>query len=130
PGPGLRPGRASPFCRRKERSSVWRSAERAGWGFWATWRGRAAPAAACSRGPGPAPPPAPLPPGARRRPPPPPARAPRAPPPAPARGLAAPALGMVHEGLAFAGDVYPSVLALGRAAAPLAPCRNGHPVGA
>jgi len=47
-----------------------------------------------------------------------------------ARSLAAPALGMVHEGLAFAGDVYTSVLALGRAAAPLAPCRNGHPVGA
>jgi hypothetical protein len=31
---------------------------------------------------------------------------------------------------ALSGDVYTSVLAIGRAAAPLAPCRNGHPVGA
>jgi hypothetical protein len=42
-----------------------------------------------------------------------------------ARGLAAPGLGVVHEGLALSGDVYTSVLAIGRAAAPLAPCRNG-----
>ena len=45
-----------------------------------------------------------------------------------ARAVAAPGLGVVHEGLALSGDVYTSVLALGRAAAPLAPCRNGHPV--
>jgi hypothetical protein len=42
-----------------------------------------------------------------------------------ARSLAAPGLGVVHEGLALSGDVYTSVLAIGRAAAPLAPCRNG-----
>jgi hypothetical protein len=45
-----------------------------------------------------------------------------------ARSLAAPALGVVHEGLALTGDVYTSVLALGRAAAPLVPSRNCHPV--
>jgi hypothetical protein len=45
-----------------------------------------------------------------------------------ARSLAAPALGVAHEGRALTGDVYTSVLALGRAAVPLAPCRNGHPV--
>jgi hypothetical protein len=45
-----------------------------------------------------------------------------------ARSLAAPALGAVHEGLALTGDIYSSVLALGRAAAPLVPSRNGHPV--
>jgi hypothetical protein len=39
--------------------------------------------------------------------------------------VAAPGLGVVHEGLALSGDVYTSVLAIGRAAAPLAPCRNG-----
>jgi hypothetical protein len=32
------------------------------------------------------------------------------------------------EGLALTGDIYSSVLALGRAAAPLVPSRNGHPV--
>ena len=42
-----------------------------------------------------------------------------------ARAVAAPGLGVVHEGLALSGDVYTSVLAIGRAAAPLAPCRNG-----
>ena len=42
-----------------------------------------------------------------------------------ARAVAAPGLGVVHEGLALSGDVYTSVLALGRAAAPLTPCRNG-----
>jgi hypothetical protein len=42
-----------------------------------------------------------------------------------ARAVAAPALGVAHEGLALSGDVYTSVLAIGRAAAPLAPCRNG-----
>ena len=36
-----------------------------------------------------------------------------------ARAVAAPGLGVVHEGLALSGDVYTSVLALGRAAAPL-----------
>ena len=36
-----------------------------------------------------------------------------------------PGLGVVHEGLALSGDVYTSVLAIGRAAAPLAPSRNG-----
>jgi hypothetical protein len=45
-----------------------------------------------------------------------------------ARSLAAPALGVVNEGLALTGDIYSSVLALGRAAAPLVPSRNGHPV--
>jgi hypothetical protein len=45
-----------------------------------------------------------------------------------ARSLAAPALGVVHESLALSGDVYTSVLAIGRAAAPLVPSRNGHPV--
>ena len=44
-----------------------------------------------------------------------------------ARAVAAPGLGVAHEGLALSGDVYTSVLAIGRAAAPLAPCRNGHP---
>jgi hypothetical protein len=42
-----------------------------------------------------------------------------------ARAVAAPGLGVVHEGLALSGDVYTSVLAIDRAAAPLAPCRNG-----
>ena len=42
-----------------------------------------------------------------------------------ARAVAAPGLGVVHEGLALSGDVYTSVLAIGRAAAALAPCRNG-----
>jgi hypothetical protein len=42
-----------------------------------------------------------------------------------ARAVAAPGLGVVHEGLALSGDVYTSVLAIGRAAAPLAPSRNG-----
>jgi hypothetical protein len=45
-----------------------------------------------------------------------------------ARSLAAPALGVVHEGMALTGDIYSSVVALGRAAAPLVPSRNGHPV--
>jgi hypothetical protein len=45
-----------------------------------------------------------------------------------ARAVAAPGLAVVHEGLALSGDVYTSVLAIGRAAAPLAPSRNGHPV--
>jgi hypothetical protein len=45
-----------------------------------------------------------------------------------ARAVAAPGLGVMHEGLALGGDVYTSVLAIGRAAAPLAPCRTGHPV--
>jgi hypothetical protein len=45
-----------------------------------------------------------------------------------ARSLAAPALGVVHEGLTLTGDVYSSVLALGGAAAPLVPSRNGHPL--
>jgi hypothetical protein len=42
-----------------------------------------------------------------------------------ARAVAAPGLGVAHEGLALSGDVYTSVLAIGRAAAPLAPSRNG-----
>jgi hypothetical protein len=46
-----------------------------------------------------------------------------------ARSLAAPALGVVNEGLAFSGDLYVSVMAIGRAAAPLVPSRNGMPVG-
>ena len=42
-----------------------------------------------------------------------------------ARSLAAPALGVVQEGMALTGDVYCSVLSIGRAAAPLLPGRNG-----
>jgi hypothetical protein len=45
-----------------------------------------------------------------------------------ARSLAAPALGVVHEGLALTGDIYSSVPALARAAAPLVPSRNGHSI--
>jgi hypothetical protein len=45
-----------------------------------------------------------------------------------ARSIAAPALGVVHEGLALTGEVYSSVLALGRAAVPLVASRNGHAV--
>jgi hypothetical protein len=43
-----------------------------------------------------------------------------------ARSLAAPGLGVIHEGLALGCDIHTSVCAIGRPAAPLVPCRDSH----